>query len=106
MRNACALAATCAAVALVIAPLSRGPAVAGEKAALTAQKWEYKVLQRTIADPNVEAAFNKLGADGWELCTSVGWTVSTAGKPTRFATAGASEDATVKGSFVFKRAMR
>jgi hypothetical protein len=50
--------------------LSREPVGAQEKPAPSLQKWEYKiVLPDSIEDPRAnQAQFDKLGAEGWELC--------------------------------------
>ena len=72
MRKVHVLAATTGLV-LILALVwhSRGPALAQEKPALALQKWEYKVESvNTVAVFQAEKRFNKLGAQGWELCAT------------------------------------
>ena len=57
---------------VLVAWLSRGPAVAQDKPVTALQKWEYKiVLPQSVTDPrDNQAQFDKLGAEGWELCAA------------------------------------
>jgi hypothetical protein len=61
-------------MALLFGWLSRQPIGAQEEAPPAVQKWEYKVvLPDDALDPRKnEAQFNRLGADGWELCAAQG----------------------------------
>ena len=54
--------------AVVVAWLARGSAGAQERPAPAAQKWEYKIVYPDNDPLANHAGFNKLGADGWELC--------------------------------------
>jgi hypothetical protein len=86
-------AAMVAVLILSAAWLSRGPVAAQEKPAQPLQKWEYKqvnVLPAGVSE--MEARLNKLGSEGWELCT----TVVPVGRGT--------DEFTV--SFIFKRPKR
>ena len=90
------LSASVAGVALLIllASVPWQPVSGQEKPAPAIQKWEYKVVAKAVADlsPNeTEAEFNKLGAEGWELCATV-----NPAPPPRVAVV----------TFVFKRAKR
>ena len=62
--------ATVLGLILLAAWLSREPVGAQEKPAPILQKWEYKiVLPDNVEDPRAnQAQFDKLGAEGWELC--------------------------------------
>lgn len=61
---------------LLVARFAREPihAQEREKPAPAVQKWEYKIVildnGRDLDPRNNGAAFNKLGAEGWELCTA------------------------------------
>lgn len=57
---------------LLAAWFSREPVGAQEKAGPVLQKWEYKiVLPDNAEDPRAnQTQFDKLGADGWELCAA------------------------------------
>jgi hypothetical protein len=57
---------------LLVTWLSRAPVGAQEKAAPSVQKWEYRIiLPDNVEDPRAnQAQFDKLGADGWELCVA------------------------------------
>jgi hypothetical protein len=48
------------------------PAAAQDNKALQpTQKWEYKVINVTgVAIPAMEEVLNRVGAEGWELCTT------------------------------------
>lgn len=79
MKIGYALAATVGlATVLLIACFLDDAASAQEKPAAVAQKWEYKMVAKDVdglapRNPrNEEAEFNQLGADGWELCATVG----------------------------------
>ena len=57
---------------LLVAWFSREPVSAQEKPAPAVQKWEYKiVLPDNVEDPRAnQTQFDKLGAEGWELCAA------------------------------------
>jgi hypothetical protein len=62
----------CVVASLCIAWPWRAPATAQEKPVPVSQKWEYKVVQ--VSDAVLfKDDFNKLGDEGWELCSGVGW---------------------------------
>jgi hypothetical protein len=54
-------------VGVLLVAWSHGPAAAQGDAKPVVQKWEYQ----SISGENV-SRFNELGADGWELCATVG----------------------------------
>jgi hypothetical protein len=55
---------------LLLASYSLQRVNAQEQASPAVQKWEYKVvLPESVQDPLVnQAQFNRLGAEGWEMC--------------------------------------
>jgi hypothetical protein len=56
---------------LFFAWVSRGPVAAQEKPQ-PLQKWDYKLVNVTpVAVNQMEAKLNKLGSEGWELCSTV-----------------------------------
>jgi hypothetical protein len=65
---------------LIFTWIPRGPALSQEKPAAAVQKWEYKVVQKAVSELNekdVVAEFNGLGAEGWELSSTVSLTIRT-----------------------------
>jgi hypothetical protein len=78
-------------LALAAAPAAPEPLEAAAVMQAAPQKWEYKVLDSqftkkislmSVAAQDDEKAFNELGAEGWELVSSVPKTVG--GKPTQY----------------------
>ena len=72
---------------LLFAWTTRQPVEAQVKPAPAVPRWEYKVVTKVTRDmtdlkPGVlETEFDKLGAQGWELCASAHPTPSTAAPP-------------------------
>jgi hypothetical protein len=83
----------CTLACFALTLVSRDPAPAQEKPAAAVQKWEYKVVQKAVAELNEKdavAEFNGLGAEGWELSTTISLTIRTM----------------PYGAFIFKRPKR
>ena len=62
------------ALLLLFASFSRQPVSGQEKPAPAVQKWEYKLVGKALGPDfrqnESEDEFNKLGAEGWELCAA------------------------------------
>src|SRR5262249_27442368 len=59
----------------VVTMLATEPVAAQEKPAQAVQKWEYKVVQVSptslVQADFEEKLLNRLGAEGWELCSTI-----------------------------------